>query len=207
MYRHSNAFAPAGGAAGGTLPELGLDEEESRVTPFPTTSPAMTQHHVSTPSTTTSYNTTGMFGVNPQQHVNDPHPYIGGQPMPIAVGRPPSSVGGHSQSVYSQSTGYTHPSMYQQPQQHAPYPTAGVAGYAPSQNSSSLSGGQIPSRKAQEAGFGRMTVTNPNDVVVHQDGGRIPQQAPQPKEELPPTYDSIPQEQTAEASGSGGKRG
>lgn len=188
------AAAVAGGAAGAGIAGVGAnrysqDQRQSRVAPGE------------------------LYPQNQYPYGQSPHPPAGGRPQsaylsqgPVDLSRGPSdgsAYGGMAPSAEYQYSGVTSPvsgprgpgsdgGAPQGAAYLAAFP-AGVTQYTSSTSSSAAA-------KAQQAAEARrMHVANEEDgpsgpIVQHQDGGRAPQVAPSPPTEVPPAYDSIPQD-------------
>ena len=176
----------SGGALGGTLPNIHVPEEDDgmggrlaasdlgirgTVTPFydPRQTPQMSEKaRLMGPQDNNSLRQAGASSHHGHSPVMLP------VPRAASVHGSSSSDAGYEPTAGSSSAGgyfSRTPMEPQQPQQH--------------QYHSPTSSDVASSRGAKER-EGRPTVANPDQVIVHQDGGRL--------EEIPPTYDSLPAE-------------
>jgi len=177
--RTSNATA-----FGGTLPNVHVPEEDDgmggrlaasdlgirgTVTPF--FDPRQNETQMSEKARLMATEDAGFYQAGPSNRAQSPVTFP--VPRTASVIGSSSSDAGYQPTVGSSVGGY-YSQTPMQPQQQRHY-------HSPS--SSEIASSHGAGAKERE---GRPTVANPDQVVVHQDGGRL--------EEIPPTYDSLPAE-------------
>jgi len=173
-------------ALGGTLPNVHVPEEDDgmggrlaasdlgirgTVTPF--YDPRQNQTQMSEKARLMAYEDGNFQQEGPSNRAQSPITF----PIPHSASMvgSSSSDAGYQPTVRSSSiSGYYSqtPMQPQQQQQQQRY-------YSPTSS-------EVASSRGAKDREGRPTIANPDQVVVHQDGGRL--------EEIPPTYDSLPPE-------------
>ena len=177
----------SGGALAGTLPNIHVPEEDDgmggrlaasdlgirgTVTPFydpRQRTPQMSEKARLMAPDGNSFNQAGPSANRGHSPVGSPVPHTAS-----VYGSSSSDAGYEPTAGGSSSAGgyFSQTPMQPQPQQQQQY-------YSPASS-------EVTSSRAAKEREGRPILVNPDQVVVHQDGGRL--------EEIPPTYDSLPAE-------------